>query len=319
MRLADQISEIAGDKDCDYQWCGAVAKLSEHISRAECFELESDVVETVERLRFTKPSSLVTALPFARMPYPLMWVEWRNVMSPYKRPVSYGEEAPTRTGVLIQQGETALDGLMSWVFQFRNEVMSPVPFGAMFDFTRQILDSAGLSNVDVMAGNSVWSKIKAREGEADAARKIVGHMSLAAPPHMWRWLKEAWPELPEEKRGFLERSYLKDLEGEPWFAAMCLVMLNTKGMLESERQDLSKLNRARGKSKRRALREFAITRLSVGRKLQKSGTGVTREMARQHLVRGHFKVRKGGVFWWSPFVRGNQDISVPRERYVVKG
>ena len=26
---------------------------------------------------------------------------------------------------------------------------------------------------------------------------------------------------------------------------------------------------------------------------------------RQHLVRGHFKLRNGGVYWWRPHLRGN--------------
>jgi len=36
-----------------------------------------------------------------------------------------------------------------------------------------------------------------------------------------------------------------------------------------------------------------------------------------HYVRGHFKQRKSGVYWWSPFVRGSGE---PRKRaaYAVK-
>jgi len=37
---------------------------------------------------------------------------------------------------------------------------------------------------------------------------------------------------------------------------------------------------------------------------------------RMHLVRGHFKTRSTGIFWWSPFVRGHGD-AVERRHYEV--
>lgn len=43
-----------------------------------------------------------------------------------------------------------------------------------------------------------------------------------------------------------------------------------------------------------------------------------REVA-EHFVRGHFKVRKSGLFWWSPYVRnqmGETAVAVPRD-YIV--
>ena len=34
------------------------------------------------------------------------------------------------------------------------------------------------------------------------------------------------------------------------------------------------------------------------------GRGATAEEIRSHLVRGHFKVRKTGIFWWRPHTAG---------------
>lgn len=36
---------------------------------------------------------------------------------------------------------------------------------------------------------------------------------------------------------------------------------------------------------------------------------------RAHLVRGHFKRRKSGMYWWSPFVRGNQKLGIKNKDY----
>jgi hypothetical protein len=46
--------------------------------------------------------------------------------------------------------------------------------------------------------------------------------------------------------------------------------------------------------------------------------GVNREAARQHLVRGHFKIRKTGVYWWAPFLRGDaRHGTIKRHEYEV--
>lgn len=47
-------------------------------------------------------------------------------------------------------------------------------------------------------------------------------------------------------------------------------------------------------------------------------SGISREAARQHLVRGHFKIRRTGVYWWSPFLRGDGTRgTVKRVEYEV--
>lgn len=37
-----------------------------------------------------------------------------------------------------------------------------------------------------------------------------------------------------------------------------------------------------------------------------------------HLVRGHFKRRQSGVYWWSPFIRGTGELK-HRKAYIVEG
>jgi hypothetical protein len=37
-----------------------------------------------------------------------------------------------------------------------------------------------------------------------------------------------------------------------------------------------------------------------------------------HMVRGHFKKRKHGVYWWSPFIRGTGELK-QRKGYIMKG
>lgn len=37
----------------------------------------------------------------------------------------------------------------------------------------------------------------------------------------------------------------------------------------------------------------------------RAGSASDRNSPRLHAVRGHFKVRKHGVYWWSDFMRGD--------------
>jgi len=125
--------------------------------------------------------------------------------------------------------------------------------------------------------------------------------------------------LPPDQFGSIKRGWFQDLEGEPYFIRAFLILLNTKNGVVSLREDLSRLNLRRIKAGKKKLREFQITRLNLSQHATRA-TGQKRATpaeVRQHYVRGHFKVRRSGVFWWSPFVRGNSPDASPREHYAV--
>src|SRR6185295_2908196 len=93
-----------------------------------------------------------------------------------------------------------------------------------------------------------------------------------------------------------------------------LAMLNSRNCVEREPVDLSRLNKARGKRGKQPLMSYTKTKLVLSRARARAADaqGISREAARQHLVRGHFKIRPpgkkgggGGVFWWAPVLRGD--------------
>lgn len=49
----------------------------------------------------------------------------------------------------------------------------------------------------------------------------------------------------------------------------------------------------------------------------KNDAPVMRTDMQAHMVRGHFKRKKNGIFWWNPFVRGRGKLN-KREAYIVK-
>lgn len=75
-----------------------------------------------------------------------------------------------------------------------------------------------------------------------------------------------------------------------------------------------KLNK--GKSKKRGARRYTHVYLDKVEYI-KNDAPVMRTDIQAHMVRGHFKRKKNGIFWWNPFVRGRGKLN-KREAYIVK-
>jgi hypothetical protein len=71
------------------------------------------------------------------------------------------------------------------------------------------------------------------------------------------------------------------------------------------------------KKKIMANTEYTVISLSA---VETVSQGVTSQRAdvEAHLVRGHFKRRKNGVYWWSPFIRGTGELK-NRKGYILEG
>jgi hypothetical protein len=124
----------------------------------------------------------------------------------------------------------------------------------------------------------------------------------------------------DEATHFLSR-WEADMQGEGTWVQCLLAMLNSKNpVVEHTPVDLTKLNKSRRKSGKPMFLAYSKTRLAMSRSQGRiaDARGVSREAARAHLVRGHFKIRRTGVFWWSPFLRGDARMgAVERKQYEV--
>jgi len=115
-------------------------------------------------------------------------------------------------------------------------------------------------------------------------------------------------------------SFCDDMAGELPFVEAFFLLLNSKNtIIRQDREDLSKLNNARRKNRKAPLREFITTRLRISKVMgnRARASGLSREQAKYHLVRGHFKVRASGVYWWSPHPRGTKKGTSKRIGYEV--
>jgi hypothetical protein len=182
---------------------------------------------------------------------------------------------------------------------------------------RQRLDPGQAAELLRRAKKS-WARLAADPEEQIALVRLMERAIVCPNQHcvdLWFKLNQvAQPDAIDR----LAESWRKDLEGEPDFALAFVIMLNAKAALEQTPDDFVRLNRRRALAGKPALREFVVTRLNLSHSRSRNATaqGMSRNAARQHLVRGHFKVRSSGIFWWSPFVRGGPD-AVDRGHYRV--
>jgi hypothetical protein len=86
-----------------------------------------------------------------------------------------------------------------------------------------------------------------------------------------------------------------------------LLLLNSRNAVEiGPEADLSRLNRARAKSRKTQLLPLRPVILDITRRQRAArlaGIRTTPDEIRSALVAGHFKCRRTGVFWWSAHIR----------------
>lgn len=92
-----------------------------------------------------------------------------------------------------------------------------------------------------------------------------------------------------------------------------LVMLGTKNGCSGEKITVDeKLQAARAKCGKAPLLTYVRLTPNIGITRDSNG----RETAEAHMVRGHFKRRETGTYWWGHHVRGTGEVQ-KREAYVV--
>ena len=92
-----------------------------------------------------------------------------------------------------------------------------------------------------------------------------------------------------------------------------LVLMNSKNCVEVRPvEPPPKLNKARRKAGKTELLPYSTVEITLNRAASRAAgdSAEAREAMRLHLVRGHFKVRKTGVFWWHHFMRGDETQGV---------
>jgi hypothetical protein len=170
-------------------------------------------------------------------------------------------------------------------------------------------------------GFDAWKGFANDPKEVEAIRRMDHHMMAGVSPHGVDFVGWVLSKASRAEIRSLMSAWEADIQGEGTWVECFLAMLNSRNpVVEHEPVDMTKLNRARRRSGKPEFLTYSTTRLTLSRSQGRiaDAHGITREAARAHLVRGHFKIRRTGVYWWSPFLRGvAKDGEVERQAYEV--
>jgi hypothetical protein len=366
VNLADHIRAQRGTA---FDHGEALSALTHGIDGAQRFVIGDDIMSACYALMDTKPSTMLSALPMCRLPYPKMWVEYRGGLGPANvRDVP----VPSLQGFMIESfggtDDRTGSATVAWMHPKHSVTETAAcfltPFAIYFDWRpdgdvrnlvrglhRGLIQHAEKVSPDVgqmlrvfvegfeamhfadtpkaewsrfMMHRHGWQKFADQPREIAALQESERHILFGVSAYGVRMLLEVYAEgmranNPDGLRKILS-SWLGDVQGEGMILETLLVMLNSKNVVQHAAVDLSRLNKARNKRGKAPLLDYTKTTIALSRARLRAAaaSGLSHEAARAHMVRGHFKIRRTGVFWWSPFVRGDRSHGeVKRLEYDV--
>lgn len=340
--LADQINETSGIVYPDgTSQDMLLAPLRDRLADAKLYVFGAEAVQMAANVAMGRPTSIVAALPWVRLPAPATWIEFSNLDmrqamaalgSPNLRPDS-AAVAVLRTGFLLRQAGGDL--VMDYVHADRAADgrtfvdLAPVRLRFALDPDLPTPETAPDGRNETRASGRVRRHLKlVSEDPKEAAAEASLRERFLWGPH---------PDMAAAAAalaGVRGRDFVREVEEnqafDAWrmfqgFVLPSLILLNCRNAVEAEEISPSaKLNRSRLARGRAALRPHALVRMhltAARRRKAAAGAGARGAVASAFVV-GHFKVRRpgrtspGGVFWWSPHVRLGIGDPVPRPTVV---
>jgi hypothetical protein len=323
MRLADHISHCAHTAKNAGDW----RRMTEAISLAQRFDIDRDACFVAGSIATSGIAKLHEALAVTRCPFPVMWVEWQGATGLYCGAADRLDGSMARvhrTGMLVEADSTGQRGVLSLAFSSPDASVPHIsPLCVRFDFSPapsippQI--AAPISVADFRAARP--KDARASDAVIENEIKRIGFIENARCSDVVSRARAICSENTELSQE-LQRAIMSDWAGEWHFFRALMVCLGSRNLMgRGEIEDVSKINKARARKDKPPLLSFSKVRIDLTRaalrRVAGSGDGGG---VRQHIVRGHFKLRKSGVFWWSPFVRGDAQLgAVVRQSYEVGG
>lgn len=303
------------------------------IKDAQKFVLSATALDAVFQIHKSKPSSLLEAMPLCRPPYKLTWIErvgaatndktWDNSEA---RPEAI---IPEKFGMLIEYLEDSGQNFRvscMWKQKLPPElnpiigiVICPIDmcfvvgdhtYSQAIKNVAEFLVDKNLSEQATKLLNetvSYWAEKNTamltnpffdifNDKERKAAMILEDRVTM-------------FPSLCYVDPGshIKKSDWFSDIAAEGGLLLSTLALLNSRNNISIENQDFKKLNKKRVRNGRSELMSYNVVKIVLSKRdrLTALSEGMTDYEIRKHLVRGHFKIKKNGIYWWRPFIRGS--------------
>jgi hypothetical protein len=311
-----------------------IGSLCRKFIEAHKFVVSDDAYEMARHIREQKPSSMLESMNFARPPFPLTWIEYS---SSAKRDSNIDDlrteaEAPRtkKIGFLVEE-KSENELLISMGYSFRDSSLPPIM--SILSYVYDKKKGAEMMEELINLGSGIKvdpsTYMKAQDAkisewvetlsshELEAAKKI-GEMFVPFPfPHYMNTMYEGG-KLDQKIMVQSMQSAAADWIGETLFPQLFFILMNCKNAVEiQDHENIEALNKKRIRNGKLALFDHKTIVLTNKLKAAIREDGETDEHVRMHWRRGHFKIRKTGVYWWSPHLAGRKELGMIEKDYVL--
>ena len=303
-------------------------KLKHKADRALKFILDEDSVAAIEEISKWPEDRVVKALPLFKLPFSTIWIEHATAHREDKETADEEHRSSTlRVGYLIERDGTGFKASLLWEndrdprerfmlcgLSRTGNFVDGIDNGPSEEMLR--------SNVDAM--QEVCS-YKMKDKEIDAIIHIEKCLT-------WEPCELCSDEL---MMGMVENSVRPDMRGkiqeltdswrDDWnddmrFMFATLFFINSRKVSVIEEKAIDrKLNVKRRQRNKLPLYDHKVVKLAhhvTRRKYVHDGPKEKRGV-RQHLVMGHYKTLKSGVYWWDEHFRGDPTLGFSDRDYEV--
>lgn len=338
--LCDLFSEYRATKE--FKSLGSplaspISFIGDLVENSPRFTLDRSATMMIQNMSTGDPKSFVTALPVCKSPYKTFWVEmafrdrhdWLVAQMEKGMPIVEYEmsKQPQRLGFLYMTREDSPGYiLVQPVWTHEPPVVEMASMALLINTGEGPTDAEVLKMAhELFADTSLREKNRYKRVEDVLS---FAALSLRIDYVRTPWYEDFWKKIDQNAgaiRKHAEEAARYDLSAEWRFALSLLISLNSRNILGTgEVVDVTKLNKARQKAKRPLLLNHAPITLNLSPALKRrisnpSTRAHSMASAEPHMVRGHFKVRKTGVYWWSPHPRsGDADLGQVKYNVVAR-
>ena len=318
------------------KWLAESAAL---VRNSERFVLDQDAIRVITHVQESKPATLLAGTGIVRVPHQRVWVEFgsdeflsalneigtRNTWS------KYGQGG--HVGLLIKAtDQTFQRGIYQVVFQ-ETARSCPVryPIAVAFDFSNPDENTVHRFRAEkniLMEGSSIRSFSETNPGiahrhhenkEHEQALVDLNNLFLVLHHQKACGVLNAVAQGRDIDQAYLHRKWVRLVGFYTRTVMSCLMLLNSRNLAQTTFMSAPAINRSLCKGQtqvRLSHGKVSINLSKVQRNRDIAGSSDSADTP-LHSVRGHWKVRKTGVFYWRPFDRGNPAQGTITRNYHV--
>jgi hypothetical protein len=292
------------------------------------FELAADFSAAAEGLadNFT---NLAKAIPFCKVPFKSCWFEVAQMHRPRFNAAGIHlpgiQSRPKRVGFLVDTLDDTMSSFRAhqfWSFpeKTRPPNISEIAMGFHPDKMDEDIKWARDNNPRKVGKFQIEVNPSWLKADPISKARLGSIIHPESPDFITSWFHAFQDGRPELAKTAYEIN-ITDWSGEAVFLLAVIGMLNARNFHERAKVDVSKLNKRRSKYGEELLQEYYVLKVQSRIKERIRSVNIAAQEfkdLRHHIVIGHWKMRKTGIFYWHPHWRGDPRLGEVRKGYKLE-